>query len=299
MRGIILAGGTGSRLWPITAGVSKQLIPIYNKPLIYYPLSTLMLAGINEILVITRPEDRTQFERLLGDGQHFGISITFAVQEKPSGIAEAFIIGKEFIGQDSVCLILGDNIFFGSGLGKQLKEICATSQATIFAYEVGDPERYGVVEFSKNGKVITIEEKPIEPRSNFAIPGLYFYPNSVVAISEDLVPSPRGELEITDVNLHFLGQNKLNCVVLTRGTAWFDTGTFESMNDASNYVRAIEQRQGLQIGNPEEIALMLGYITPRFFAEKIMKYPLNEYRTYLQKALKTFLSENHSESNET
>jgi glucose-1-phosphate thymidylyltransferase len=295
MKGIILAGGNGSRLWPITAGVSKQLLPVYNKPLIYYPLSTLMLAGICEILVITKPEDRAQFERLLGDGRQFGISISFANQEKPSGIAEAFIIAKEFIGQDPVCLILGDNIFYGAGLDKQLKNIVPINRATIFAYEVNEPERYGVVEFSNSGEVISIEEKPSKPKSNYAIPGLYFYPNSVITVSEHLKPSHRGELEITDVNLHFIGNENLDCIVLPRGTAWFDTGTFESMNDASNYVRAIEQRQGLEIGNPSEIALKLGLISASFLTDSLKTYPKNEYRTYVEKVLKIFLLEKNSE----
>jgi len=286
MKGIILAGGTGSRLWPITQGVSKQLLPIYNKPLVYYPLSTLMLAGISEVMIITKPEDRIQFERLLGDGQRFGISISYANQEKPAGIAEAFIIAKEFIGTDSVCLILGDNIFYGSGLGKQLSKIDASSRATIFAYEVQDPQRYGVVEFTESGKVVSIEEKPRNPKSSFAIPGLYFYPKSVIAISEQLKMSPRGELEITDVNLEYLAVGNLDCIILPRGTAWFDTGTIDSLNDASNYIRAIEQRQGLQIGSPEEVALKLGLISQNSLSELIVSYPINEYRTYLESILK-------------
>jgi glucose-1-phosphate thymidylyltransferase len=285
MKGIILAGGTGSRLWPITASVSKQLLPVYDKPLIYYPLSTLLLAGIRDILVITRPEDRRQFERLLKDGRHFGIHISYAEQSKPTGIAEAFLIGKEFIGEDSVCLVLGDNIFYGPGLGQQLSNLDSSNVATIFAYEVKDPNRYGVIEFLHNGIVVSIEEKPIIPKSNFAIPGIYFYPNSVIEIARNLVPSPRGELEITDVNLQYLARSELNCVKLGRGTTWFDTGTVDSLNDASNFLRAIEQRQGLKIGCPEEIALTLGLISSDSLSKLVAEYPINEYRAYIEKIL--------------
>lgn len=285
MKGIILAGGTGSRLWPITASVSKQLLPVYDKPLIYYPLSTLLLAGIRDILVITRPEDRRQFERLLMDGRHFGIHISYAEQSKPTGIAEAFLIGKEFIGEDSVCLVLGDNIFYGPGLGQQLSNLDSSNVATIFAYEVKDPNRYGVIEFLHNGIVVSIEEKPIIPKSNFAIPGIYFYPNSVIEIARNLVPSPRGELEITDVNLQYLARSELNCVKLGRGTTWFDTGTVDSLNDASNFLRAIEQRQGLKIGCPEEIALTLGLISSDSLSKLVAEYPINEYRAYIEKIL--------------
>ena len=282
MKGIILAGGTGSRLWPITVSVSKQLLPVYDKPLIYYPLSTLLLAGIKDILVITRPEDRSQFEKLLQDGHQFGVNIEFADQAKPAGIAEAFIIGQEFIGQDSVCLILGDNIFYGSGLGHQLSQLSPTNMATIFAYEVQDPQRYGVVEFSSNGRVLSIEEKPSLPKSNFAIPGIYFYPNSVLEISKSIRPSTRGELEITDVNTMYMEMDKLNCIRLPRGTAWFDTGTIDALNDAANFLRAIESRQGLKIGCPEEIALTVGLISPQKLSEVISRYPANEYRAYIE-----------------
>ena len=285
MKGIILAGGLGSRLWPITASVSKQLLPVYDKPLVYYPLSTLLLAGIREILVITRPEDRTHFEKLLQDGQQFGIEIQYAEQVKPSGIAEAFIIGKEFIGKDSVCLILGDNIFYGPGLGQQLSQLCSTESATIFAYEVRDPERYGVVEFSSNGGVLSIEEKPLAPKSNHAIPGIYFFPNSVVEIVKNISPSTRGELEITDVNLKYMDLGKLKCINLPRGTAWFDTGTIDSLNDAANFLRAIEQRQGLKVGCPEEVALTLGLVSPQRLSAVISQYPNNEYRTYIERIL--------------
>jgi glucose-1-phosphate thymidylyltransferase len=282
MKGIILAGGTGSRLWPITVSVSKQLLPVYDKPLIYYPLSTLMLAGIKDVLVITRPEDRSQFEKLLQDGHQFGINIEFADQAKPAGIAEAFIIGQKFIGGDSVCLILGDNIFYGAGLGQQLSQLTTTNMATIFAYEVQDPNRYGVVEFSNSGKVLSIEEKPLVPKSNFAIPGIYFYPNSVIEIAESIKPGPRGELEITDVNLVYLAMAKLNCIRLPRGIAWFDTGTVDALNDAANFLRAIESRQGLNIGCPEEIALNVGLITPQKLSDLISRYPINQYRTYIE-----------------
>lgn len=285
MKGIILAGGTGSRLWPITTSVSKQLLPVYDKPLIYYPLSTLMLAGIKDVLVITRPEDRFLFEKLLQDGHQFGMNIEFADQAKPTGIAEAFIIGREFIGQDSVCLILGDNIFYGAGLGQQLSQLNPTNMATIFAYEVQDPQRYGVVEFSNSGTVISIEEKPLVPKSNFAIPGIYFYPNSIIEIAQNIEPSLRGELEITDVNLVYMGQEKLNCIRLPRGTAWFDTGTIDSLNDASNFLRAIELRQGLKIGCPEEVALTLGLVSPQKLSAFVSQYPNNEYRIYLERIL--------------
>lgn len=285
MKGIILAGGTGSRLWPITTSVSKQLLPVYDKPLIYYPLSTLLLAGIREILIITRPEDSVQFRKLLGDGHQFGIKLTYAEQQNPSGIAEAFLIGKEFIGQDSVCLVLGDNIFHGPGLGQQLSYLDSKDSATIFAYEVQDPERYGVAGFSNLGHIVSIEEKPKNPKSNFAIPGLYFYPNSVVEISSTLVPSQRGELEITDVNLKYLSLGKLNCIKLPRGTTWFDTGTVESLHNASSFLRAIEQRQGLKVGCPEEIALTLGLISPNELLILLEVYPLNEYRLYIERII--------------
>jgi glucose-1-phosphate thymidylyltransferase len=290
MKGIILAGGTGSRLWPITVSVSKQLLPVYDKPLIYYPLSTLLLAGIKDILVITRPEDRSQFEKLLQDGHQFGVNIEFADQAKPAGIAEAFIIGQEFIGQDSVCLILGDNIFYGSGLGHQLSQMRSTNMATIFAYEVQDPQRYGVVEFSNNGRVLSIEEKPAVPKGNFAIPGIYFYPNSIIEIAKSIKPSTRGELEITDVNKVYMEMAKLNCIRLPRGTVWFDTGTIDALNDAANFLRAIESRQGLKIGCPEEIALTVGLISPQKLSALISRYPANEYRTYIESIIARVLN---------
>ena len=290
MKGIILAGGTGSRLWPITVSVSKQLLPVYDKPLIYYPLSTLLLAGIKDILIITRPEDRSQFEKLLQDGHQFGVNIEFADQAKPAGIAEAFIIGQEFIGQDSVCLILGDNIFYGSGLGHQLSQMFPTNMATIFAYEVQDPQRYGVVEFSNNGRVLSIEEKPAAPKGNFAIPGIYFYPNSIIELAKSIKPSTRGELEITDVNKVYMEMAKLNCIRLPRGTVWFDTGTIDALNDAANFLRAIESRQGLKIGCPEEIALTVGLISPQKLSVLISRYPANEYRTYIESIIARVLN---------
>jgi len=288
MKGILLAGGTGSRLWPITSSVSKQLLPVYDKPLIYYPLSTLLLAGIRDILVITRPEDRLQFENLLRDGQHFGIRISYAEQPKPAGIAEAFLIGNEFIGQDSVCLMLGDNIFYGPGLGRQLSQLDTRESATIFAHEVQDPERYGVIEFSRSGSILSIEEKPKSPKSNFAIPGIYFYPNSVIEIAKNLVPSKRGELEISDVNLEYLRMEKLNCIQLERGTVWFDTGTVDSLNEASNFIRSIESRHAHKIACPEEIALNLGLLSSNQLLTIIESYPANEYRSYISKLLKSF-----------
>jgi glucose-1-phosphate thymidylyltransferase len=269
--------------------VSKQLLPIYDKPLVYYPLSTLMLAGIKDVLVITRPEDRSQFEKLLQDGHQFGINIKYADQAKPAGIAEAFIIGREFIGLDSVCLILGDNIFYGPGLGQQLSQLTTIDVATIFAYEVQDPNRYGVVEFSDTGKVLSIEEKPLVPKSNFAVPGIYFYPNSVIEIAESIKPGARGELEITDVNLEYMAMESLNCIRLPRGTAWFDTGTIDSLNDAANFLRAIESRQGLKIGCPEEIALTVGLISPEKLSTMVARYPSNEYRSYIERILVKFL----------
>jgi glucose-1-phosphate thymidylyltransferase len=244
-----------------------------------------MLAGIRDILIITRPEDKAQFQKLLKDGRHFGIQISYAEQLNPGGIAEAFIIGKEFIGQDSVCLILGDNIFYGPGLGQQLSHLDSKDVATIFAYEVEDPERYGVVEFSESGKVLSIEEKPTKPKSNFAVPGIYFYPNTVVKIAGNLVPSQRGELEITDVNLEYMSNHKLNCILLKRGTVWFDTGTIDSLNDASSFIRSIESRQGLKIACPEEIALNLALVSDKDLLKFIEKYPVNEYSTYIRKIL--------------
>ena len=261
MRGIVLAGGTGSRLHPITVGTSKQLLPVYDKPMIYYPLSTLILAGIREVLVITTPADVTSFRRLLGEGSQFGISITYAVQPIPDGLAQAFVIGREHIGNDCVALVLGDNLFHGPGLGTQLSRFSGIVGGRIFAYRVSDPSAYGVVEFDDQHRAVSLEEKPKSPRSEYAVPGLYFYDNEVVDIAAALTPSDRGEYEITDVNRTYLEQGRLSVEVLPRGTAWLDTGTFDSLLDAGNYVRTIEQRQGLKIGVPEEAAWRRGFIS--------------------------------------
>ncbi len=281
MRGIILAGGTGSRLHPITLGPSKQLLPVYDKPMVYYPLSLLILAGIRDILVITTPHDAPGFERLLGDGSQFGVNITHAVQPSPDGLAQAFVIGADHVGDDSVCLVLGDNIFYGPGLGSQLRRFHDLDGGAVFGYHVADPTAYGVVEFDESGKAISLEEKPAKPRSRYAVPGLYFYSNDVVQMARDLTPSPRGELEITDINRQYLEQGRLQVQVLPRGTAWLDTGTFESLLDAGNYVATIENREGLKIGSPEEVAWRAGFLSDAELAERAQPLVKSGYGQYL------------------
>ncbi|GAA0297134.1 glucose-1-phosphate thymidylyltransferase RfbA [Kineococcus aurantiacus] len=285
MRGIILAGGSGTRLHPITRGISKQLVPVYDKPMIYYPLSTLMLAGIRDVLVITTPHDAEGFRRLLGDGSQFGVNLQWAVQPSPDGLAQAFVIGREFIGGDSVGLVLGDNIFYGPGLGNQLRRFDGLTGGAIFAYWVSDPTAYGVVEFDDAGNALSLEEKPQDPRSNFAVPGLYFYDNDVVAIAESLEPSARGELEITDVNRTYLDRGELAVEVLPRGTAWLDTGTFDQMLAAGNYVSTLEARQGLKIGCPEEVAWRNGWLTDDELADRGRAVVKSGYGAYLLELL--------------
>jgi glucose-1-phosphate thymidylyltransferase len=282
MKGIILAGGSGTRLYPLTLAVSKQLMPLYDKPMIYYPLSVLMMAGIKDILIITTPHDMPMFQKLLGDGTRIGCSFSYEIQPNPEGLAQAFIIGEKFIGKEKVALILGDNIFYGSGMQRLLQDNADPDGGVVFAYHVTDPERYGVVEFNADRKVISIEEKPKVPKSNYAVPGLYFYDNEVVKIAKALKPSPRGELEITDVNLEYLKRGKLKVAPMSRGTAWLDTGTFDSLMQASNFVQTIEQRQGLKIGCVEEIAFRKGFITKAQLLEIAQPLEKSGYGIYLK-----------------
>jgi len=286
MKGIILAGGSGTRLYPITRAISKQLMPIYDKPMIYYPLSVLMLAGIKDVLIITTPEDSESFKRLLGNGKDLGCNFQYAVQAVPNGLAQAFVIGKEFVGNNKVALVLGDNIFYGSGFSKLLQSFNNVDGAAVFAYPVSDPERYGVVEFDENFKALSIEEKPTQPKSNYAVPGLYFYDNQVVEIAANLQPSPRGEYEITDVNKFYLEQGNLKVGVMDRGTAWLDTGTFDSLSDASEFVRVIEKRQATKIGCIEEVAYRMGYITEDQLHNIAQKYIKSGYGQYLLRLIK-------------
>ena len=286
MKGIILAGGSGTRLHPITYAISKQIMPIYDKPMIYYPLSTLMLAGIREILIISTPHDLPQFKRLLGDGLQLGLHFTYAEQAVPNGLAQAFVIGADFIGNDNVALVLGDNIFYGSGLGEQLSKNNNPDGGMVYAYHVSDPERYGVVEFDKSNKVISLEEKPAQPKSSYAVPGLYFYDNEVVTIARELKPSPRGEYEITDVNKEYLRRGKLKVSILDRGTAWLDTGTFDSLMQASQFVQVIEQRQGIKIACIEEIAYRKGFITKEQLIAVAQPLLKSGYGQYLMNVLK-------------
>lgn len=287
MKGIILAGGSGTRLHPLTLAVSKQLMPVYDKPMIYYPLSTLMLAGIHEILIISTPHDLPHFERLLGDGSRIGCKFSYAVQPEPNGLAQAFVIGEQFIGKDKVALVLGDNIFYGSGMSKLLQSCTQEEGGVVFAYPVHDPERYGVVEFDTDKKVVSIEEKPTEPKSNYAVPGLYFYDNSVVEIAKNIAPSPRGEYEITDVNKEYLKRGKLRVGVFDRGTAWLDTGTFNSLMQAGQFVQVIEERQGMKIGAIEEIAYRMGYINREQLATIAEPLRKSGYGDYLLRIANT------------
>ncbi|MDD2793301.1 MAG: glucose-1-phosphate thymidylyltransferase RfbA [Sediminibacterium sp.] len=283
MKGIILAGGSGTRLYPITKGISKQLMPVYDKPMIYYPLSVLMLAGIRDILFITTPQDADQFKRLLGDGHEIGCHFSYEVQHEPNGLAQAFVIGEKFIGKDKVCLILGDNIFYGAGFSKLVQSFNDVEGAAVFAYEVNDPERYGVVEFDENQKAISIEEKPKSPKSNYAVPGLYFYDNSVVEIAKNIQPSPRGEYEITDVNRVYLEKGLLKVGIMNRGTAWLDTGTFDSFADACEFVRVIEKRQSQKVGCIEEVAYRMGFINRDQLMDLANKYSKSGYGEYLRR----------------